>query len=124
MGWLMGSTSAITNLLHRRNVLRLLQISAFSLPRHKRDCVVVGRTAGDKGLQPLFERPTRQENLMTASEASQSNIGSQANDGPFVAAARVWLAQSHDIFKIKLERPISHRNLSISARERATSGQE
>jgi hypothetical protein len=49
-------------------------------------------------LHPARKFSPRDKDAPFASQAFQANIGAQANNPPLVTSARVWLAQSYNVF--------------------------
>lgn len=50
--------------------------------------------------QSAFKFHARQQNPAPALVARQTDIGTQAHDGPFIAAARMWFAQFNPILQL------------------------
>ena len=58
---------------------------------------------GDKGLKSAFQHAPDEKNATLTLETAEPNIGPKADNAPFVAAARMWLAETYDVIEPKFD---------------------
>ena len=61
-----------------------------------------GGAAGDGGLGALFDLAAGEEDAPAAGEADEADVGAEADDTPFVAAAGVGLAEAEDVVEAEV----------------------
>lgn len=54
------------------------------------------------GFQPLFQLAPGQQDTVTTPLALETDIGTQANDGPFIRTAGMRLSQTDEVVKLKI----------------------
>lgn len=80
-----------------------------------RSSVTVGATP-DKRFEPLLQCPPGEHDPMLAAVAAEANIGSQPDNRPLMATARMRLPQPHHILQANEQRSTGHVDGSTRSR--------